>query len=184
MSGVSEVAQIVSGELWHIENDAALVAAMGKVSIRWAAVDRWMMDILTIALGDQAEAAKIMLDTKNAGRRRLMNFDAAIERSDLGAPYQRHLIELSRRFQDLLSARNEIVHTPLVTSLEMRDSAFAFVTEKLGRGGKREKLSIAAIEKHLTDVWDVLSELQDVRGGLSMHVLNSLSPPEDYRDPA
>lgn len=163
---------MVTTDLWHIEKNSDLIQAIGKVTVRWATLDMLLLEILSVAIENHALAVDVILTRPGAGRQRIEAFDRAIGGSRLTQLERGGLLELTGRFLKLLGERNDIVHTPLVTSIKVQGKKFAYVTEKLGRKGKRQKLSISSIDQHLKDVGEALAELERAYGALVMRYVN------------
>ncbi|MEZ0000943.1 hypothetical protein [Sinorhizobium fredii] len=153
---------MVSTDVWHIEHRQELLILYGKTSVRWAAIDLLLVQILRLDLGNSAAAHDLIFNTAGAGKNRIEVFNRAIGASRFEQEERRKILMVTRFVTDLISARNDIIHSPLVTRLSLEGRTITPRLEKVGKSGKPKPVSIGRIEAHLTAIGSVLSQLEEL----------------------
>lgn len=106
---------MISSNLWHTENHPELLQELGRVTIRWAEVDHILVDLASVILNGNLEAARQhVFQTAGAGTDRLRRFDRIVGSSDLSADERRAIMAVTETLRSLYSTRNDIVHSPIV----------------------------------------------------------------------
>ncbi|MBY3106282.1 hypothetical protein RWK44_10440 [Rhizobium sp. 25PS6] len=159
---------IVSTDVWHIEHRREVLELYGKVSVRWAALDLLLVGVLSIALENRPAAHDLIFNAAGSGKTRLDAFNRAIGASRFTREERAASLELTRKAADLLSARNEIIHAPLVIGLSIDGSKITPTLNKLGRQGKEQPLAVSKIEKHVKAIGDILSKLERLAESLDL----------------
>jgi len=153
---------MVSTDVWHIEHRQELLILYGKVSVRWAAIDLLLVQILRLDLGNSAAAHDLIFNTTGAGKNRIEGFNRAIGASRFEQEERRKILTATRLVTDLISARNDIIHSPLVTRLSFEGKTITPHLEKLGKSGKPKPVSIDKIEAHLAAIGRALTQLEEL----------------------
>jgi hypothetical protein len=174
---------MVNIDVFHVEQKRDLVEAIGKVTVRWASFDHMLTEIVGIVLDNRAAAVDLILTRPGAGRQRVEAFERAIGGSKLEQWERADLLELSGRASQLLAKRNDIVHSPLVTSIELEGTKFSYVIQKMTRKGERKDFDPGDINRHLEDVSLLLVDLENqflLLAGRYVELPDDVEPPEDW----
>lgn len=159
---------MVSTEVWHVEHHEDLLKLYGKVCVRWAAVDLLLLLVLDTALGNQSAARDLIFNSTGAGRARFDVFNRAIGASKFEQYEREKLLSISSRFAKLLTARNDIVHSPVVMSLSVQGSRIKPHLSRLSRKGEVRDLSLDDVIAHINAVGALQSELEDFSTDLAL----------------
>lgn len=151
---------MVSTDVWHIEHREPVLLLYGKVCVRWAALDLLLVQILSVALCNSLAARDLIFNGSSFGKNRLDAFNRAIGASRFTEEERSALLALTKKTADLLSARNDIVHAPLVISLSVKGDKIASKLTRISRQGKEHELSIEKIEAHVNAIGSVLGDLE------------------------
>jgi len=172
---------LTTPELWHVESKTELLAEIGKVTIRWAALDLYLVNILAAALRNQAAAHNLIFNATGAGRQRLETFKEVIGASDFTTEERRVLIVLAKQCGRLLGERNVIVHSPLVTSITLEGKKIKWSMHRVSRSGKRVDVTVDSIRQHADDVGEVLGKIEELSEQLTERYLIAYDPelPQD-----
>ncbi|MCY1243659.1 hypothetical protein D9M68_412940 [compost metagenome] len=159
---------MVSTDVWHIEHRQELLILYGRVCVRWAAIDLLLVQILRLDLGNRAAAHDLIFNTAGAGKSRIEVFNRAIGASRFRQEERRRILTAIRFVTDLISARNDIIHSPLVTRLSLEGKTITPHLEKMGKSGKQKPVSINKIEAHLAAIGRALGELEELARELEL----------------
>ncbi len=159
---------MVSTDVWHVEHREEVLVLYGKVSVRWAALDLLLVQILSIALSNPSAARDLIFNGASFGKNRLETFNRAIGASRFTQDEREALLALSRKTADLLSARNDIVHSPLVINLSIEGNSIVPKLTRISRQGKTTELSITKIKGHIGAIGRVLSDLESLAQDLDL----------------
>ncbi|WP_112602738.1 hypothetical protein ACK83U_12345 [Rhizobium sp. WW22] len=152
---------MVSNDLWFVEKREDLLQGIGKVTVRWAAMDLALANIATIILKNRQAALALIFRSQNAGAQRLECFkDVVGAARELDATERESLISLANEFKKLLPDRNEIVHSPRIVWFSTRDEGVALQIKGLSKSGILKDL--ADVEQHADDVGRLLGELDAI----------------------
>jgi hypothetical protein len=154
---------MTTSSLWHIEHREKLLQEIGRVTVRWAALDMVLLKVVWLALDNRAAAYEIIFGSHNAGKQRLEAFNRVIGASKFTQEEREALLGLSADFARLLGTRNDIVHSPLVLALNVgADKKLSFTLKSVDRDGRQKDVSEKKIHRHSKLVGQKLSELEDV----------------------
>lgn len=166
-----------STDVWFAEHTPELLAEIGKVTIRWAAIDLALLDISYIALRNHDAAVAIILSGSVAGRQRLEAFNAVIAGSYFNQAERQSILKVTETLRELATKRNAIVHSPLVVSYSVRDKrTFERRLTWVDRKGKQTVVSIDDLEQHVADVGYALSKLEEIATALQEAYFPPLDP--------
>ncbi|NTI03469.1 hypothetical protein G6K88_15710 [Agrobacterium rhizogenes] len=156
-----------STDVWFAERTPELLAEIGKVTVRWAAIDLVLLDISCIALRNHDAAVAIILSGSVAGRQRLEAFNGVIAGSYFNQAERQSILKVTETLRELATKRNAIVHSPLVVSYWVRDrKTFERRLTWVDRKGKQTVVSIGDVKQHVADVGNALDMLEEIATAL------------------
>jgi len=159
---------VVSTDIWHVEHHEEVLVLYGKVSVRWAALDLLLVQILSTALSNPSAAQDLIFNGASFGKNRLETFNRAIGASRFTQEEREALLALTKKAADLLGARNDIVHSPLVVNLSLEGNSIVPKLTRINRQRKATELSIKKIKGHIAAIGRVLSDLEDMAQELDL----------------
>lgn len=162
--------------VWHVEQHKDILELIGKVTVRWAALDLLLQDVVYIALANPAVATELIFGSTNAGKQRLEKFDRAIGGSRFSMDQRERLLEISGKFASLLGTRNDIIHSPLITTYSVENAKLRSNLLQIKRTGKASYFSSETVNRHLEQVGALLRSLEALRDEIAEEYLQ---PPED-----
>jgi hypothetical protein len=168
-------------ELWHVEKDAELLAEIGKVTVRWGALDLLLAGLLSTLLQDPSVGHKLIFVSCRGGWQRLTKFKATVEDLELDERVKTDLLDLTREFLDLLDERNAIVHSPLVTSYKVDGKKIGLRVERLNKNGLKTSVTVDAIRAHADELGGRLALLEAIFLDIGLQMLPE--PNEGYHEP-
>ncbi|MBN9242516.1 MAG: hypothetical protein J0I98_06965 [Mesorhizobium sp.] len=153
---------MVTMSVWHVEQNPKLIEELGRVTVRWAALDLLLVRIASIALKNHPAAQSVIFGESNAGQARFRAFERIIgasffdedERSEIIA----HMKELSRHYR----ARNALTHEPLEGTYSIEGKRFKFRLQFVARGGGKKDAALEDIQKHVHSVDEHLEALEAI----------------------
>lgn len=151
---------LVKTDLWFVSHQTSMLQNIGSVTIHWAAIDLCMANISAVALRNRAAAMKVIFGSHNAGAQRFEAFKDIIGESYFDAEERTAIIAVVNELRKCLSARNDIIHSPMVIDFSLSDSQVAANIKKISRDGVRKDLT--NVQEHLDDVKRLLSELDEI----------------------
>lgn len=149
--------------VWHVEQHKDILELIGRVTVRWAALDLLLQDIVYIAITNPAAAAELIFGSANAGKQRLEKFDRAIGASRFTIDQRRRLLEITAEFASLLGTRNDIIHSPLIKTYSVENSKLRANLVQIKRTGKASNFSIDTVNRHIDHVGSLLTQLEAIR---------------------
>jgi hypothetical protein len=180
----SEGANLVSTNVWHIEHRQELLILYGKVSVRWAAIDLMLVDILAVELNNRA-AAHALIFKSGAGKSRFEVFKDAIGESRFDQVDRVRILSIMRSITSLMATRNDIIHAPLVTVYSIEGKKITSTLSKIDRKqGRTQPVLIRRIEDHVNAVGKLLDDLEPMAADLNMKYGSSECDCGDETDPA
>lgn len=159
--------------LWFVEQEADILQAIGKITVRWAALDVLLASIVAIAARNDAIADDLIFGSNDAGKKRLEKFDRAIGASDFDKMERERLLAITERLGAMLGTRNDIVHSPLNVAFTLEDGRLTKQFVKMGhrtrgrQGGRPKQFSLSSAQTHLEKLKTELDELEAVFNVLS-----------------
>jgi len=159
LNSLVERTEMSTSFLWHIENREPLLQEIGKVTVRWAALDLILVNILEVALKNRAAAHQIILGSNNAGAQRLDAFKDAIGASYFEQFERKKVIETANKAKSLLAIRNSIVHSPLIMSFSLKGTAIKMEPKAVSKKGTIREME--KIDVHLARILQVLEDMEE-----------------------
>jgi hypothetical protein len=147
-----------------IEANAPLMAAIGRVTVRWAAVDLQMVAILAAVLGNKPAAQSIIFGGSGAGLQRFDTFLGVIGQSRLDQPSREKVFNIVLELKSIYGERNRIAHGPLGLEVSVDGNAVSLSLTRSDRDGDPKPTSLEKVDSHLTKVGELLQRLR----GLSL----------------
>jgi len=148
-----------------------IATEIGRITVRWAALDLLLVQILGTVLKNQVAAHTIIFAEQNAGQQRFQAFERVVGSSDLDTSTRKLIIDRMRQIRSLYRKRNAIVHEPLNGRfvIEGKKTLRSQVVA-IDRYGKHRDISIEDFKAHAAEVDKHLSFLENI----SLEI----SPPE------
>ncbi len=163
--------------LWLVENNEMLLQEIGRVTVRWAEVDRLLVHLAAVSLNDNYEAAQhCIFGSSNSGIARLTAFEQIIGASKLDETERREIINISRDLRSLLGKRNEIVHSPLVHYFSVLEGRLSAELKQIDRTGGKKDVSPDKIRKHADKVGEKIESLAKIWWALDKRYRRDHSP--------
>ncbi|MBY2913963.1 hypothetical protein HF206_07490 [Rhizobium leguminosarum] len=152
---------MVSTDVWHVEHYEELLKEYGRVCIRWAAVDLMFVRLLSVALRGNYEAARdLIFNSAGSGRQRISIFENAIGGSHFEQIDRERILLITRRINDLLGARNDVIHSPLSIAYKVEGKSIRPSVMSTNRRGRERPVSLDAIKEHVALIGHCLSDLE------------------------
>ncbi|SES38209.1 hypothetical protein SAMN03159406_03870 [Rhizobium sp. NFR03] len=160
-----------------------LLAEIGKVTVRWAALDLLLFQILTCVLENAEAAHKIIFNLQGAGLQRLAAFNDTIGASALSLEERSALLDITRRCKDMIGERNDIVHSPMATHFVISADFVRQTTVRMRKDGRTSTVTVADIKKHTTKIGLILHEIEQIAHRLMLEKLSDCEYEADWDDP-
>lgn len=160
--------------LWFVEQEADILQTIGKITVRWAALDVLLASIVAIAARNDAIADDLIFGSNDAGKKRLEKFDRAIGASDFDRKERERLLAITVCLGAMLGTRNDIVHSPLNVAFTLDDDGR--LTKQFVKMGHRTRsaqskrpkhFSLSSAQAHLEKLKTELNELEAMFDALS-----------------
>ncbi|WP_421594346.1 hypothetical protein [Shinella sp. M27] len=94
-----------TANLWQVEGRDGLLEDIGRVTVRWSAIDLYLLWFAELALRNREAATEIILNGSGAGRQRLEAFDRVIGASYFDEKERAELLGITGMLRSLLSER-------------------------------------------------------------------------------
>ncbi len=86
---------MISTTVWHVEQHPDLIMELGKVTVRWSALDLLLVQIMSAALKNHVAAHQLVF-SKGAGQQRFRLFERVIGASGLEEVTRKEILGHSR----------------------------------------------------------------------------------------
>ena len=163
---------MVTTPVWHVEQNTQVVNLIGKVTIRWAALDVLLADLIYIDSQNYALAHDSVFGSRDAGIQRIQRVERAIGSSRFTQEERTAIFEITKKLSSIIGMRNEIIHSPLLPNFAIVGKRLQSDLVQVKRAG-HQKFSISAVEKHLDGIATLLFDLERTVDQLS----NKYLPP-------
>ncbi|WPE19978.1 hypothetical protein [Shinella zoogloeoides] len=154
--------------MWFMDDRPELAAEIGWITIRWAALDLLLVQILGEVLRNRVAAQQIIFAEQNAGQQRFRAFERVIGTSSLDAATRKAIIDRMKQIGVLYRKRNEIVHEPFSSRLQVIDGKLHGRIIALDREGKSKDINIDDFKRHATQVDEHLTFLEETALAISL----------------
>jgi hypothetical protein len=158
---------MVSMSVWHVEQNPELITELGRVTVRWAALDLLLARIAAVALRNPPAAWSTIFDKSNAGQGRFRVFDRMIGASFFDEDERSTILRHTETLSTLYSVRNSLTHEPLEGRYSIDGKRLNFHLQFISRKGSVKAVSIEDISAHVSAVDDHLVALESVLDHLS-----------------
>ncbi len=143
---------MVSTSIWQVEQKPEVIAELGRVTVRWAALDLLLVRIASIALQNAPAAQSIIFCESNAGQARFRTFERIIGASFFDADERSQILALMEVLSRHYRERNALTHEPLAGGYSVQSKRLEFHLQFVSRDGKRKDVSLRDIEDHVRAV--------------------------------
>ncbi len=159
---------MVTTSIWHIEKRPDLITALGRVSVRWAALDLLLVHIASVALKNFPAAQSCIFGDQNAGQRRFTAFERIIGASFFEQEERNAILRHLEKLQSLYSRRNKLTHEPLDTRYTIEGKTIRSHLAFVSRDGEPKEAKLEDINRHVDEVDIELAALESIWGDLVM----------------
>jgi len=134
--------------VWFAEGHPEIVTELGRVTVRWSALDIILVEILSSVLESHEAARQIIFSNNNAGRQRFRAFQRIVGSSRLDEHTRKEIFAAMTALSALYGERNAIVHEPLQTEYSADGKRIRASIVAVDRDGKRRKVNIEKLKAH------------------------------------
>jgi hypothetical protein len=163
---------MVAMSVWHVEQKPELIAQLGRVTVRWAALDLLLVRIAAIALRNPPAAWNIIFSANNAGQGRFRAFDRVIGASFFDEDERTAILRRTEALSQLYRVRNSLTHEPLEGTYSIDGTGLSFHLQFVSRDGGMKPVAIKEIKAHIDTVDEHLETLESILD----HLLEKYEP--------
>ncbi len=153
---------MVSTSIWHIEQKPELIAALGRVTVRWASLDLTLVQIAAVALKNMPAAQSSIFGDHNAGQRRFTAFERIIGASFFEEGERSAILDHMAKLRILYRRRNSLTHEPLDGTMTVEGQSLRFDLAFITRDGETKAVKMDEINQHVKDVDTELEALESI----------------------
>ncbi|CAN7398825.1 hypothetical protein LJR030_004118 [Rhizobium sp. LjRoot30] len=152
---------MVSTDVWQVEQEAELLTEYGKVCVRWAAVDFKLYQMAAIALNNDLAAQRLIMGNAVSGRQRFEALKDIVGASGFDQTDRAEIFRFADNLLRLQKTRNDIVHSPLLSRLEVTEGKLRWYLVKFDRKGRQIQINLGEVREHVAQVGDLLRQIED-----------------------
>lgn len=167
ITGVEDDVRMVTSNFYFIDSRKELLHEVGRVTVRWAALDLLLVEILAVVLENDIAAYQLVFRTSSFGRERLELVKDLIGGSKLDAGERESIFACISKLKTLLTERNTIVHSPLVMHFGVKGSKLTMKVQRVMRDGAQRDVTIEGIKAHVENVTATLEKLEEIQTDLA-----------------
>lgn len=153
---------MVTTSVWQIEQKPELITELGRVTVRWAALDLLLVRIASIALKNVPAAQGVIFGESNAGRARFAAFERVIGASFFDEDERSEILARMKEVARIYQARNALTHEPLEGTYSAHGKSLKFRLQFVARDGKKRDAVLADIESHVRAIDEHLEALESI----------------------